>query len=96
ARVIKEDHTGEYDYDFFPFQIDKEAMSLKEIHFKLRQYLIVNYGLYGEMSTGKITVTKKYYGKYTFELDKKLQEDRMSDVINVPDIDRIEIKVIKA
>ncbi|HCY0046663.1 TPA: superantigen-like protein, partial [Staphylococcus aureus] len=39
---------------------------------------------------------KKYYGKYTFELDKKLQEDRMSDVINVTDIDRIEIKVIKA
>ncbi|MCL7597758.1 exotoxin beta-grasp domain-containing protein, partial [Staphylococcus aureus] len=34
--------------------------------------------------------------KYTFELDKKLQEDRMSDVINVTDIDRIEIKVIKA
>ncbi|MBD6953622.1 superantigen-like protein, partial [Staphylococcus aureus] len=27
---------------------------------------------------------------------KKLQEDRMSDVINVTDIDRIEIKVIKA
>ncbi|WP_241012152.1 Csa1 family protein, partial [Staphylococcus sp. EG-SA-15] len=42
----------------------------------------------GEMSTGKITVKKKYYGKYTFELDKKLQEDRMSDVINVTDIDR--------
>ncbi|MDG5214466.1 superantigen-like protein, partial [Staphylococcus aureus] len=35
-------------------------------------------------------------GKYTFELDKKLQEDRMSDVINVTDIDRIEIKVRKA
>ncbi|HDP3079856.1 TPA: superantigen-like protein SSL2 [Staphylococcus aureus] len=96
ARVIKEDHTGEYDYDFFPFKIDKEAMSLKEIDFKLRKYLIDNYGLYGEMSTGKITVKKKYYGKYTFELDKKLQEDRMSDVINVTDIDRIEIKVIKA
>ncbi|HCY6714478.1 TPA: superantigen-like protein SSL2 [Staphylococcus aureus] len=96
ARVIKADHIGEYDYDFFPFKIDKEAMSLKEIDFKLRKYLIDNYGLYGEMSTGKITVKKKYYGKYTFELDKKLQEDRMSDVINVTDIDRIEIKVRKA
>ncbi|HCD3243094.1 TPA: superantigen-like protein SSL2 [Staphylococcus aureus] len=96
ARVIKADHIGEYDYDFFPFKIDKEAMSLKEIDFKLRKYLIDNYGLYGEMSTGKITVKKKYYGKYTFELDKKLQEDRMADVINVTDIDRIEIKVRKA
>ncbi|HEI7352012.1 TPA: superantigen-like protein SSL2 [Staphylococcus aureus] len=96
ARVIKEDHTGEYDYDIFPFKIDKEAMSLKEIDFKLRKHLIDNYGLYGEMSTGTITVKNKYYGKYTFELDKKLQEDRMSDVINVTDIDRIEIKVIKA
>ncbi|HGO4011318.1 TPA: superantigen-like protein SSL2 [Staphylococcus aureus] len=96
ARVIKADHIGEYDYDFFPFKIDKEAMSLKEIDFKLRKYLIDNYGLYGEMSTGKITVKKKYYGKYTFESDKKLQEDRMSDVINVTDIDRIEIKVRKA
>ncbi|WP_442245965.1 exotoxin beta-grasp domain-containing protein, partial [Staphylococcus aureus] len=38
------------------------------------------------MRTGKITVKKKYYGKYTFELDKKLQEDRMSDVINDPDV----------
>ena len=29
-------------------------MSLKEIDFKLRKYLIDNYGLYGEMSTGKL------------------------------------------
>ncbi|HDC2853311.1 TPA: superantigen-like protein [Staphylococcus aureus] len=78
------------------YQIYKEDISLKELDFKLRKYLIDNYGLYGEMSTGKITVKKKYYGKYTFELDKKLQEDRMSDVINVTDIDRIEIKVRKA
>ncbi len=33
-------------------------MSLKEIDFKLRKYLIDNYGLYGEMSTGKITVKR--------------------------------------
>ncbi|HDJ2888278.1 TPA: superantigen-like protein SSL2 [Staphylococcus aureus] len=96
ARVIKEDHIGEYDYDFFPFKVDKEVMSLKEVDFKLRKYLIDNYGLYGEMSTGKITVKKKSFEKYTFELDKKLQEERMSDVINVTDIDRIEVKVKKA
>lgn len=47
----------------FPFKIDKEAMSLKEIDFKLRKYLIDNYGLYGEMSTGKITVKKEILWK---------------------------------
>ncbi len=25
ARVIKADHIGEYDYDFFPFKIDKRS-----------------------------------------------------------------------
>ncbi|HDD5096574.1 TPA: superantigen-like protein SSL2 [Staphylococcus aureus] len=96
ARVIKEDHTGEYDYDFFPFKIDKEAMTLKEVDFKIRKHLIDRYGLYGEMSSGTVTVKMKYYGKYTFELDKKLQEDRMADIIKVTDIDRIEVIVKKA
>lgn len=95
ARVIKEDHTGEYDYDFFPFKIDKEAMTLKEVDFKIRKHLIDHYGLYGEMSSGTVTVKMKY-GKYTFELDKKLQEDRMADIIKVTDIDRIEVIVKKA
>lgn len=96
ARVIKEDHTGEYDYDFFPFKVDKEDMSLKEIDFKVRKYLIENYGLYGEMSSGSIIVQTKNYGRYTFELDKKLQEDRMSDIIDATSIERIEVKVVKA
>ncbi|HBC4680653.1 TPA: superantigen-like protein SSL2 [Staphylococcus aureus] len=96
ARVIKEDHTGEYDYDFFPFKIDKEAMTLKEVDFKIRKHLIDHYGLYGEMSSGTVTVQMKYYGKYTIELDKKLQEDRMADIVKVIDIDRIEVKVKKA
>ena len=61
ARVIKEDHTGEYDYDFFPFKIDKEAMTLKEVDFKIRKHLIDHYGLYGEMSSGTVTVQMKYY-----------------------------------
>lgn len=72
VRVIKVDYIGEYDYDFFLFKIDKEVMLLKEIDFKLRKYFIDNYGFYGEMSIGKIIVKKKYYGKYIFELDKKL------------------------
>ncbi|HDG8500788.1 TPA: superantigen-like protein SSL2 [Staphylococcus aureus] len=96
GRVIKEDHTGEYDYSFFPLKINKEAMTLKEIDFKIRKYLIDHYGLYGEMSSGTVSVKMKYYGRYTFELDKKLQEDRMSDVINPMDIDRIEVVVKKA
>lgn len=74
ARVIKEDHTGEYDYDFFPFKIDKEAMTLKEVDFKIRKHLIDHYGLYGEMSSGTVTVKMKYYGKYTFELDKSYKK----------------------
>ena len=96
ARVVKEDHRGEYDYDFFPFKVDKEDMSLKEIDFKVRKYLIENYGLYGEMSSGRIIVQTKNYGRYTFELDKKLQEDRMSDIIDATSIERIEVVVKKA
>ncbi|HCW7118439.1 TPA: superantigen-like protein, partial [Staphylococcus aureus] len=60
------------------------------------KHLIDHYGLYGEMSSGTVTVQMKYYGKYTIELDKKLQEDRMADIVKVIDIDRIEVKVKKA
>ncbi|MCS5350197.1 superantigen-like protein [Staphylococcus aureus] len=95
ARVIKEDDSGEYAYDFFPFLIKKEDISLKELDFKLRKHLIDNYGLYGEMRSGTIIVKTKHHGRYTFELDRKLQEDRMFDVIDSKSIERIEIVVKK-
>ncbi len=43
-------------------------MSLKEIDFKLRKYLIDNYGLYGEMIREKYS-QKEILRKVSFELD---------------------------
>ena len=49
-------------------------MTLKEVDFKIRKHLIDHYGLYGEMSSGTVTVQMKYYGKYTIELDKSYKK----------------------
>ena len=56
------------------YYIYKEEISLKELDFKLRQYLIQDFDLYKKFpKASKIKVTMKDGGYYTFELNKKLQ-----------------------
>lgn len=74
--------------------IYKEEISLKELDFKLRQYLIQNFDLYKKFpKASKIKVTMKDGGYYTFELNKKLQTNRMSDVIDGRNIEKIEANI---
>ncbi|ARJ51332.1 exotoxin beta-grasp domain-containing protein [Staphylococcus lutrae] len=76
------------------FDLYKEEMTLKELDFRLRQMLIKDYGLYKYGSTeGEIIIFTDYNEKdrYTFELHKKLQEHRMSDVIDTRKIKEISI-----
>lgn len=79
-----------------PFQIKKENISLKELDFKIRKLLIQNHGLYSNgQNKGNIIV--KMTGddstrRYTFELDKKLQDHHMGDVIDATQIDRIDVE----
>ncbi|ARJ51333.1 exotoxin beta-grasp domain-containing protein [Staphylococcus lutrae] len=78
------------------FTIAKEEISLKELDFKLRQILVKQYGLYQkELSHGTIVIKTgdNPSDKYTFELDKKLQAHRMSDVIDSRTIKSIDIKL---
>ncbi|MDP7997928.1 superantigen-like protein, partial [Staphylococcus aureus] len=49
--------------------------------------------LYGNVGSGKIVIKMKNGGKYTFELHKKLQENRMADVIDGTNIDNIEVNI---
>ncbi|SUK02515.1 Exotoxin [Staphylococcus agnetis] len=76
-----------------PHLITKEEISLKELDFKLRKHLIDNHGLYSKGNNkGDIIVKMKGDNpdhKYTFELDKKLQDHRMGDVVNSKDIKEI-------
>ncbi|MCO4330167.1 exotoxin beta-grasp domain-containing protein [Staphylococcus hyicus] len=79
------------------FKIYKEEISLKELDFKLRQTLIEKNRLYtnGKMN-GKIVVkmqNKDENDKYTFELDKKLQDHRMGDVIDSRKIEKITVEL---
>ncbi|MGT2398263.1 exotoxin beta-grasp domain-containing protein [Staphylococcus aureus] len=53
---------------------------MKEIDFKLRKYLIDNYGFMVKLIQ-VTTVKKKYYGKYTFELDKTYKKTVCPKVI---------------
>ncbi|MCO4329715.1 superantigen-like protein [Staphylococcus hyicus] len=76
--------------------LTKEKVSLKELDFKLRKKLMDANLLY---TNGKKngTIVVKMYGaeteKYTFELDKKLQDHRMGDVIDSRKIEKITVEL---
>ncbi|EVU62561.1 superantigen-like protein SSL4 [Staphylococcus aureus] len=93
VRITKEDNKGTIYHDVSEFKITKEQISLKELDFKLRKQLIENHNLYGNVGSGKIVINMKNGGKYTFELHKKLQENRMADVIDGTNIDNIEVNI---
>ncbi|EYR06067.1 exotoxin [Staphylococcus aureus DAR3183] len=93
VRITKEDNKGTISHDVSEFKITKEQISLKELDFKLRKQLIENHNLYGNVGLGKIVINMKNGGKYTFELHKKLQENRMADVIDGTNIDNIEVNI---
>ncbi|PTH57786.1 exotoxin beta-grasp domain-containing protein [Staphylococcus agnetis] len=77
-------------------RIDKEEISLKELDFKLRKQLIKDHGLYtGNKKDGVIVVKMKGNNendKYSFELDKKLQDHRMGDVVDSKNIKEITVE----
>ncbi|HGZ4471900.1 TPA: superantigen-like protein SSL4 [Staphylococcus aureus] len=93
VRITKEDNKGTIYHDVSEFKITKEQISLKELDFKLRKQLIEKNNLYGNVGSGKIVIKMKNGGKYTFELHKKLQENRMADVIDGTNIDNIEVNI---
>ncbi len=93
VRITKEYNKGTISHDVSEFKITKEQISLKELDFKLRKQLIENHNLYGNVGSGKIVINMKNGGKYTFELHKKLQENRMADVIDGTNIDNIEVNI---
>ncbi len=93
VRITKEDNKGTISHDVSEFKITKEQISLKELDFKLRKQLIEKNNLYGNVGSGKIVIKMKNGGKHTFELHKKLQEDRMADVIDGTNIDNIEVNI---
>ncbi|EGQ0540352.1 TPA: hypothetical protein PF400_000563 [Staphylococcus aureus] len=79
------------------FYIYKEKISLKELDFKLRKILIEKHKLYKKdgYTSGQIIVHTNDGGKYTFELNKKLQEHRMKDYIDGSKIKNITIELKK-
>ncbi|EOB7378171.1 superantigen-like protein SSL3 [Staphylococcus aureus] len=91
--ITKKDNQGMISRDVSEYMITKEEISLKELDFKLRKQLIEKHNLYGNMGSGTIVIKMKNGGKYTFELHKKLQEHRMSDVIDGTNIDNIEVNI---
>ncbi|HHM3671797.1 TPA: superantigen-like protein SSL4 [Staphylococcus aureus] len=93
VKITKEDNKGTISHDVSEFKITKEQISLKELDFKLRKQLIEKNNLYGNVGSGKIVIKMKNGGKYTFELHKKLQENRMADVIDGTNIDNIEVNI---
>ncbi|MBZ8174816.1 exotoxin beta-grasp domain-containing protein [Staphylococcus delphini] len=76
------------------FTINKEEVSLKELDFKLRKMLMKDYGLYqNDSNNGKIVIKigDKDTDIMTLELNKKLQDHRMSDTVDVNKIQKITI-----
>ncbi|HHO1719191.1 TPA: superantigen-like protein SSL3 [Staphylococcus aureus] len=91
--ITQENNQGTISRDVSEYMITKEEISLKELDFKLRKQLIEKHNLYGNMGSGTIVIKMKNGGKYTFELHKKLQEHRMTDVIEGTNIDKIEVNI---
>lgn len=74
------------------FLINKEEVSLKELDFKIRKQLVEKYGLYqGTSKYGKITIILNDGKKEVIDLGDKLQFERMGDVLNSKDINKIEV-----
>ncbi|HDP5855232.1 superantigen-like protein [Staphylococcus aureus] len=95
-RLYVTQHEKNYSYTqgFGNIYIYKEEISLKELDFKLRKKLIDEYGLYTKRhGSGKIVVLTDNGGKYTFDLSKKLQVERMGDVIDGTKIKEINVEL---
>lgn len=87
---------GNLDASIDSFLINKEEVSLKELDFKIRQYLVKNYRLYQDAyKYGKIIINLKDEKKEVIDLDDKLQFERMGDVLNSKDIKNIEVTMKK-
>ncbi|WRN77298.1 superantigen-like protein SSL7 [Staphylococcus aureus] len=83
---------GNLDASIDSFSINKEEVSLKELDFKIRQHLVKNYGLYkGTTQYGKITINLKDGESKKLISGDKLQFERMGDVLNSKDINKIEV-----
>ncbi|ORN86032.1 superantigen-like protein SSL7 [Staphylococcus aureus] len=92
--VVNKVDGGDLHASIDSFLIQKENISLKELDFKLRKHLIDKNGLYKtEPKNSKIRVTMEDGGFYTFELNKKLQTNRMGDVIDGTKIKEINVEL---
>ena len=92
--VVNKVDGGDLHASIDSFLIQKEEISLKELDFKLRKHLIDKNGLYKtEPKNSKIRVTMEDGGFYTFELNKKLQTNRMGDVIDGTKIKEINVEL---
>ncbi|MDT3051745.1 superantigen-like protein SSL7 [Staphylococcus aureus] len=81
--VVNKVYGGDLHASIDSFSINKEEVSLKELDFKIRKQLVEKYG--------KITFNLKDGEKKEIDLGDKLQFERMGDVLNSKDINKIEV-----
>ncbi|HDA7671253.1 TPA: superantigen-like protein SSL7 [Staphylococcus aureus] len=90
--VVNKVYGGDLHASIDSFSINKEEVSLKELDFKIRKQLVEKYGLYqGTSKYGKITIILNSGKKEVIDLGDKLQFERMGDVLNSKDINKIEV-----
>ncbi|HCX9373651.1 TPA: superantigen-like protein SSL7 [Staphylococcus aureus] len=90
--VVNKVYGGDLHASIDSFSINKEEVSLKELDFKIRKQLVEKYGLYqGTSKYGKITIILNGGKKEVIDLVDKLQFERMGDVLNSKDINKIEV-----
>ncbi|HEE8934753.1 TPA: superantigen-like protein SSL7 [Staphylococcus aureus] len=90
--VVNKVYGGDLYASIDSFSINKEEVSLKELDFKIRKQLVEKYGLYqGTSKYGKITIILNDGKKQEIDLGDKLQFERMGDVLNSKDINKIEV-----
>ncbi|HBN6335914.1 TPA: superantigen-like protein SSL7 [Staphylococcus aureus] len=92
--VVNKVYGGDLHASIDSFSINKEEVSLKELDFKIRKQLVEKYGLYqGTSKYGKITIILNDGKKEVIDLGDKLQFERMGDVLNSKDINKIEVTI---
>uniref|UniRef100_UPI0037D9E663 exotoxin beta-grasp domain-containing protein n=1 Tax=Staphylococcus aureus TaxID=1280 RepID=UPI0037D9E663 len=80
-------------HDLSQFNITKQHISFKHLHFKFTKQLIQKHNLYPNIPSPTILIKIKNPPNYTFQLHKKLQHHPIPHLIQPTNIHKIQLNI---
>lgn len=75
------------------YKLLKGEVTIKQVDFEIRNYLMKNYGLYTSKNNGSITIKLKGNTDKKFDLNKQLTRKEMEETVNTGNIQEIKIEL---